>query len=205
MVFGRFAFLAVCLFHMRSGHKTALESATNCMATKSDSTEDLFYEDSYLPTPDYMVASVCIQPDVTKWDYNYENLRRPSRVLMLRPHEVRPYLEHHNQAEITTPLLQPPPAFDSGSRKLSDVTLTHHGIRSDSMRSDSYQFDFILASLQNLAHELEKDFDQDEEYLDKDQTRVHQHDSLSLQEYSQLTGDTMEPRTRSTGHLVGDN
>lgn len=150
------------------------------MASKSDSTEDLFYEDSYLPTPEYNVAPVCIQPEpTTAWDS--ENIKSPSRLLMLRPHEVRPYLGHHDRAEDTTPLLQPPPAFDGGRTAFE---ASHHESRSDSMCSDtSYKFDVILASLQNLALELEKDFEQGEEFFSRGQTtRMHPHEPSRLKE-----------------------
>ena len=53
--------------------------------------------------------------------------------------------------------LQPPPEFDQPSSSS----------RNDSLSSDT-KFDIILASLQNLAHELEKDFEQDEEVVKYD-------------------------------------
>ena len=66
-------------------------------------------------------------------------MKNPNKMLHTRP---------LSNSEDQVPILQPPPQFD----------------RSDSMSSDT-KFDIILASLQNLAYELEKDFDQDEELV----------------------------------------
>ena len=61
--------MAICFIQMRSGHQSAIKGATtNCMAHRTDSTEDLWNEDSYipetyLPTPEYFVNVTPVQPD----------------------------------------------------------------------------------------------------------------------------------------------
>ena len=138
---------------MRSGHEIAIRGATtattNCMVNRSDSTEDLWNEDSYiypeasyLYSPEYFVNVTPVQPD-------YEPLQSTS----LENHSKRPIVRnpYHHLQEDKVPILQPPPEFDQPSSSS----------RNDSLSSDT-KFDIILASLQNLAHELEKDFEQDE-------------------------------------------
>ena len=147
---------------MRYGHQYAMKGVanSNCMAKKSDSTEDLWCEDSYishhesysLPTPEYFVNVAPVQPDL-------EHSRHPSPRKSTRKSSLaRSYAAKYHTIERVpneyyddqVPILQPPPAFDTS--------------RSDSFSSDT-KFDIIIASLQNLAHELEKDFDQDEEIV----------------------------------------
>ena len=152
---------------MRSGHQIAIRGATttsttNCMVNRSDSTEDLWNEDSYiypetsyLSSPEYFVNVTPVQPD-------YEPLcstsqRRPSLKNHSRKPNVRNVQPYHHLQEDQVPILQPPPEFDQYSSCS----------RNDSLSSDT-KFDIILASLQNLAQELEKDFEQDEEVVKHD-------------------------------------
>ena len=145
---------------MRYGHQYAMKGVanSNCMANRSDSTEDLWCEDSYishhesynLPTPEYFVNVSPVQPDL-------EHSQHPPRKSIRKSSLAKSYAAKYHTIERIphgyddqVPILQPPPAFDTS--------------RSDSLSSDT-KFDIIIASLQNLAHELEKDFDQDEEIV----------------------------------------
>ena len=87
---------------MRSGHEIAIRGATttttNCMVNRSDSTEDLWNEDSYiypeasyLYSPEYFVNVTPVQPD-------YEPLQSTS----LENHSKRPIVRnpyHHLQED----------------------------------------------------------------------------------------------------------
>ena len=151
---------------MRSGHEIAIRGATttttNCMVNRSDSTEDLWNEDSYiypetsyLSSPEYFVNVTPVQPDYEPPSSTSQ--RRPS----LKNHSRKPNVknfQHYHLQEDQVPILQPPPEFDQPSSSS----------RNDSLSSSDTKFDIILASLQNLAHELEKDFEQDEEEVKHD-------------------------------------
>ena len=150
---------------MRYGHQYAMKGVanSNCMANRSDSTEDLFFEDSYLPTPEYFVNVSPVQPSILqlglkeKLQPDLEHSQHPPRKTIRKSSLSKSYAAKYHTIERIphgyddqVPILQPPPAFDTS--------------RSDSLSSDT-KFDIIIASLQNLAHELEKDFDQDEEIV----------------------------------------
>ncbi len=79
-------FLAICFLKINSnrsgGNANNLADNFKDAKTKSASTEDLWHEDHYLPSPDYLVSINAVQPffegiedkkefDET-WDYNYE-------------------------------------------------------------------------------------------------------------------------------------
>lgn len=193
---------------MRNGRKTAMAMKGACLANKSDSTEDLWNEDaylpeSYLPIPDYMVSIAAIQPDMHNWDFDYDSRSRSSLKSLLRPHEIRPYLSDSvvEDGERTPLLPVLEAASDLSRRKMSEQT--NGSSRSDSLESDT-KFDDILASLQSLALELEKDFD-DSTSNSNESPQRRSHDALSLQEYSEQQAHppaASASRTRSTGDIT---
>lgn len=137
-----FVFLVICFFHMRNGRKLALAmngQVSNCMRAKSYSTEDLWNEDayipeSYLPTPEYKVNLSHVQP-------SDPGLKRPT---LMRFHHQEPSLAKTDE-ELSPLLVVPPP---KGFENIKEETIPE-------------DFDTILASLQSLASELEKDFADD--------------------------------------------
>lgn len=136
----------------------------NCVRAKSYSTEDLWNEDSYLPTPEYKINQ--IQPQVSHcWDLKRPNLKTPT------------HFQQHEE-EVSPLLVAPPTGF-------TDEDLT--------TGEDSASFDTILASLQSLAQDIEKDFDN---------CHYPEDGSVSLANYPiKPAKQSGKKTTRSTGDL----
>ncbi len=114
-------------------------SNKNCMGTRSYSTEDLWNEDSYIipepymPTPEFKVNLSQVQPSLSENSLN--SLKTMKRPLKRYKSEIDGHLQ-----EQKAPLLLLPPPKDYANNDAEE------------------SFDSILASLQSLASELEKDF-----------------------------------------------
>ena len=122
----------------------------NCNRIGNSRCEDSYisHHESYnLPTPEYFVNVSPVQPDLEHSPRKTIRKSSLAKSYAAKYHTIE-RIPHGYDDQV--PILQPPPAFDTS--------------RSDSLSSDT-KFDIIIASLQNLAHELEKDFDQDEEIV----------------------------------------
>lgn len=132
---------------MRNGRKLAMAmngQVSNCMRAKSYSTEDLWNEDayipeSYLPTPEYKVNLSHVQPCSAD-----PGLKRPT-LMRFHHHEPSAATAAKTEEELSPLLVPPPRGFDNVKEETPE------------------DFDTILASLQSLASELEKDFADNEE------------------------------------------
>jgi len=148
-------FLVISLFHMRNGQKLAMQVRSNCL--KSYSTEDLWNEDAYipeayLPTPDYKVNMSQVQPLMSStWDPESGSyLKRPTLRTPKTLLSSMKYREEATECEQRQPLLLPPPSAFQNEITPDDE---------NKLENDTANFDTILASLQSLAHELERDFE----------------------------------------------
>ena len=167
-------FLIICLLHLNGRKIAMIASQANCnsfmSSSRSYSTEDLWTEDAYipessLPSPQFKVNTSTIQPSVRLTDSDQLNLRRPN---------VRtPLLDSRPEER---PIILPPP---------SDFQTDHD--------AEEATFDSIIASLQSLADELEKDFDTRDPAIKS----MHGYPSATS---STETHDT--PRTKSTSDLT---
>ena len=136
---------------MKNGRKLALAMthSSNCLVSKSFSTEDFWNEDAYIPEQ-YMLSSPGVKVSLS----TVHQQPHISNLMLARPslNSIPNAAEPGEQDYLLDPpqQYQSPPSRDSGGDRSSEDSLT---------------FNNIISSLQGLADSLSADFDVSQENL----------------------------------------